>query len=482
MSRRRENHDWAKFDIDLNTFDRVNLYPLASGEMAIRPGFRKLFELPSTSKIITSKSIKHPYSQEVWHYIVDYSTVDGTVIRVLDECFQEVQTFDTGAGTEPLAASINAFSDQVLVTSPSFATVWGWMGDSLTTATPKDSVNELNTPAIPIPSGISTVWGSRLVVGSGAGLFISDPLEPRTFVGNNVLVGDWASEIFGLHVTDQGALIVVSDSGVYALPEDAAASQVVFGNWSKLTDFNALDYSDTAICRGELWGLTRRGLRRLVPSSEELRISEMRIPRRHVPRAHVDDYREATIVGGQDGPLLSVSNRLFVMDLSQQHSSWWVIPNEAGFQLRGTLLDSRGMELLVGERAVWRIMGNFDGDRPATAEEPELVVGGFAGVVPQPAGSQLKVRKVRFGADGVGDIRVTVRAETDSVTPLRNGVIIGTASWDVGAYEDSDIETTETSHSVRCQEISLELMSERPLTRVSRSGDVRGLALGRNSS
>ena len=477
----RQRDGWDRIDVDLSTFDRVNLHPRSDGQLAIRPGLRRLHSAAAASKYIACRSIKHPYTQEVWHYVVDYSTTDGTVIRIFDDDFTEVQAYDTGSDAEPPAASINAFLGQVCITAPTFEMAWGLMGDTLTRATPKASVNELNTPAIPIPIGISTSWASRLVVGSGAGVFFSDPLEPRTFVGFNVVSGDWGSEVYGLHVSAQGALIVVTDAGVYAIPEDAASSgQIVLGNWSKLTDFRALDYNDTAISRGEVWGVTQRGLRRLVPEGPELRISEQQMSRYHGPRVHHRDYRAGRIVGAQEGPMVSIGDRLLVLDVGQGHRSWWDSPNTT-LEAVGVLQDSRGADMLCTEDAVFAITGNFDGTEDATSGEfGTAVVGGYAGRAPLSAGVTVDVREVRFAADGVANVQAIVRGRQKTAAPNRNGLIIGTAAWNSGDnYFEPDLEPVLTYHDQRCQELTLELATEKPLTRVGADVDVRGVVLGR---
>lgn len=486
MTTKSEPHGWAEVPLDLDRFNRFNLYPLASGEMAVRPGLRKLKSFAATSKIVACRSIKHPYSEEVWHYFVDFSTVDGCVVRILDEAFTEIQKYETGINSEPITANIIVVADQVLVTSPSFATAWGHLGDGLVQATPKDSINQDNTPAMPIPAGISVSWVGRAVIGDGQGIKISDALEPRTFTGANTVRGPWASNVYGLHVTEQGALVVISDTGVYALHESAAAAQVILGEWHEITQYSALDFDDTAVARGELWGLTRRGLRRLSPEGEEMRISEFRIPRKYGPRVHISDYRDAKIISGQDGPMVALRDRLFTMDRANNHFGWWSAPNETTWRIVGTLYDHRGGEMLVSESDVFRVEGNFDGAAQATTanEDATAVTGGYAGSVGQPPNAQMTVRKVRFAADGVGPIKVAVRGEEKTRTPNRNGIVIdGANSWSDGnTLEDADLEPAEVGFRKRVQEITLELATEGPRTRVGRSANLRGVALGRKSS
>lgn len=457
--------EWRR--VDMSGWNARNLWPLPSGEIAVRPGLRKIL---TPSDGVGGCSTRAPGTGDVWHYVVA-----GTTLTIYDESLTSITTLSLGTAIKPRTVSFSVLGDQIVITSPDFATIHGYIGSGVEFARKKASANPLTT-AIAIPRGLSVAWAGRLVIADGPALYFSDPGEPRTFIGQNVLIGEWSSYVYGIHVSAEGALIVATGNGIWALPEDAAAAaQIVQGVWSKITDATVLDYETTATTNGEIWALTRTGVRRVWPmGGDVIDLDEAKIPRSMGARIHFDDYREGRIYGGQDGPIVAISSSIWKHHAARKTSSWWTAPNDSTFDLRGLLYSDRGEELLLTSNRLYRVIGNFDGDEAMTSEGATAVVGYFAGRVDLGDVDETPaIREVRVAADAPARARYAVRGGSDTVINVvpqgeQNAAIIGTATWDGGAdyLEQALVSLSADNVDLRSHEPSFEIGAQQPLSRL----------------
>lgn len=383
---------------DITKWTKRNIV-MRGRRMLTRPGLRVVKDL--AVDCAACKSVRVPATGETRHIIV---TAGGNVTVYSDAW---TQLFTIAAGTINVrTASFAADSDQILVASPDFPTIHGYIGSGWEFARKKASVNP-GTTAIDIPSGVVVAWAGRWVIADGAWLYISDALEPRTFVGQNLLRIESASPVYGAHVTAEGALVAVTGNGIFALPESAASvGQIALGTWSKLLDGVWLDYDVSAVSGRDLWALTQRGVRRVLPAGPEIDLDEdVRVSYPLAPH-HFDDYREARIFGGQRGPIISIGGRTFFLDGETGVGSWWHMQDSSSTVLDvvGLLEDGAGEEMLLcatGE--VVRIGGNFDGP-----EALHAVNGSFAAHV---------IGSLDLGAADAPTVRkVTVKSQAREAT------------------------------------------------------------------
>lgn len=463
-------------------WDRENLHPGKDGQMAVRPGLRAIYSPAANRVFCGGATVRTPGSDEVRHYIVDALTNAAAAVRllILDEQFDVVQTLTVNASAIPRVVTVSAGYGQVLISGPDFPTLHCYAGSGAQQAVAVPSTDSTDT-ALGVPRGISVAWAGRHVVAVGGDLYFSDPLAPRTFVPVNVLSGEWTSTIYGLHVSAEGALIVAAGTGVYALPEDAAASgQAVVGIWSKLTDLRVSGYETTCAARGVVFALTEDGLRQVYPAGEELALTQKAIPRYYGPRISQPDFRRGRLVGGQGGPLVSIQDALHVT-APDGHRAWWRAPNLSSWTVRGVLEDHDGTELLLCEEGVFRVTGNFDGGEALSSEDALPVVGLFAGSIPTPPGVNMVVRETRFASDTSGDVVQAVRGSSKEGTPDQTGIVIGTDSWgDGNYYSRPELEMKRKLWNTRCREVTIEVGAERPLSRVAMSVDVSMGEVGRS--
>lgn len=487
-------------NLRLRTLAKRNIWPLPSGELAVRPGLRKVLSAESGRKIVHAFSVRVFNTDEVFHYVVDVATSGllDVKIRIYDDDFTAMQVYSTYANDEVKVVTHALVKDQILICSPSFPTVWGTIGGFLVKAVKVASRNEANTTAIEVPRGIVVSWASRAVIFGGNSAYIGDPVaitggSPRTFVAQN----QWpfGAAIYGAHVTAGGRLVVCTTEGVYALESSAAAAgQVPSEDWYTLTEYRTIDFNTTCYVHGRIYGLTERGFRLIdQPGTEEIPLDDPRMSLALAPRIASDDYRQCRILAGSRGPMVAYpdAGAVYMLDMAEQMGSWWTFTHtgETGHVV-GTLMMQDGREALVTEKGAYVIGGNFDGGE-ALSENATLVVGSFYGPVRLEPQVALNVRRVTFGTDTEGQIHGAVcgqlaAAKTpssslqidaspgDGSAPLL-GPIIGTNTWDAAAvrYGEARVRSEFLDFNVASDDLSIEIGAEHPLTRFSDDVEVQ---------
>lgn len=474
-------------DVDLTGpgFDRQNLHPLPGGQLAVRPGLRKILSPDSGRIFVGGGTVKGAATEEVRHYIVDALNGAAPDVRILmtDEVLSTLQTRSVAASTLPRTVSVSTGLNDLLISSPDFATQHAFIGSGLADAEPVASVDPGDVVRS-VPRGLSVSWAGRWVVASGNTLYFSDALAARTFVVENVLIGEWAGRVYGLHVSAEGALIVAAGNGIYAIPEYAAQKQIVEGQWSRLTDVGVNDYETTCTSRGDIYALTRKGLRQAYPSGREILLAQKEITRYHGAPVSSPDFRAGRLIGSQLGPIAAVGNSVHVMDKATDHAAWWNAPNETSFKLRAILHDRYGAELWLCEDGLYAVEGNFDGGEALTSEGATAVTGIYAGRLPTKADQNVVVRETRMGSDTGGLVVMAVQGSNHTSKPRQDGIVIGTDSWDAGKnYTAPHLDKRQKKMNHRTRDVSLEMGATGPLSRVDTrcSLDAAGVGTGRAS-
>lgn len=466
--------------INVRTWARRNVWPLQSGELAVRPGLREVYTAESGRVVVAGFSVRNPFSGDVWHYVVDVASSGAadTKIRIYDEDFQAIQVYDTSADVRPRAVTHAVVQDHIIITSPDFPTVWGVIGSGITTAEKVDSVNTTRT-TLDVPQGLCVSWADRCVIADGSSIFFSDAVtlsvgDPRAFIGDNQV--SRPGVIYGLHVGAGGSLVVVASDGVWALPEDAAgAGQVVFGLWQRLTDHQASGFMQSCAVRGRIYGLTRRGYRLIdTQGTDEVLLDDPVMPRAIVGRIATEDYRAAGRMLASDlGPIVSLDDldTFHMHDLATGATSWWemLVTGEEGHVV-GVLEENDGDVMLLTEKGGYRLFGNFDGD--ATSEDG-TVAGVLAGVIPTPPGLSPVLRAVDWASDTQGDIEVSVRGTTKTKAPPQVGVVEGSSTWNGSdLWETPPLRSRRTRWSVRRDDLAVELSADNCLQRLGDTVDI----------
>lgn len=312
-------------------WSKLNVYPLQSGELAARPGLRRVQDPDTGRKFVGGFSVLNPYTSEVWHYLFDVisATTTSLRLRIVDEDFVTWQEFLLGVNVDPRVITHAVVEGELVITSPDFDTLWGLVGSGITYAKKVASDNPATT-AIDVPRGICTSWCNRVVIANGASLFISDPVSAtggstRTYVGQNQ--NQRPAPVFGLHEGAGGQLIVLTSRGVYGLDASAAAVGIVGSNgtdWRLLNHHETYTYQSSAVIRGRCFALSKAGYLLVdIENDKEEALDDLMMPRAYGPRIASNDYRAARMLAGDEGPYVAYGDALSAHALADGIRSWW---------------------------------------------------------------------------------------------------------------------------------------------------------------
>lgn len=471
--------------IDISGWAARNMWPLPSGELAVRPGLRKVYSAASGRRLVGGFSLRSPSTLEMVHYVVDVATSGAADcrIRVLDAEMNEFHQLAVG-NVEPEVVTRAVLQQQVLICSPHFPTVWGFVGGPIAIA-PKASSQSGVEDTIDMPRGLAVSWASsRAVIADGDTIFVSDPttvLSPnalRSFAGSNATVLE--SPILGLHVSARGALIACTQSGAWALPASAAAiGRTVFGAWERITDYQATRFATTTKAAGRVWGLSAAGV---VPADSagtfELALDDPPIPRALVQRISANDYRAVCrIYEGHKGPIVSYPGleAVCVVDIAREFASWWTWADAtADGRLVGVLQEDDGDDMLLTADGVYRVWGNFDGDEAIS--EAGTVTGVLAGLQPSPPDGSPVLRRVDVKSDTGGLLRLGFGGTAQTEQPAQAGSVLAAAVWGTGTINTPALASKRFHLADRTDQIAFEVGCDNPLSRLDAqlSLEVRG--------
>jgi hypothetical protein len=482
--------------IDLTKWSKRNVWPTADGQLAVRPGLRRIATPTAGRRWVAGFSAQNPWTLDVWHYVADVSTAGhDLVVRIFDDDWVEWQAFSTGVDGIPRGFSHGVVEGEIMVGGAGMPTLWGYVGGPLALATKVASDNP-GTTAINVPSGIVAAVLNRIVIADGASLYISDPAaitggSIRTFVAQNQ--NQRPGVIFGVHEGAGGMLVCVTSAGVYGLDPSAFSVQIVGSNgtdWRLLNRNEAYSYDSSVNVRGRIYALTRRGFALVdVEGADEVSLDDPIVPTYLTRRAASPDWRTARIYEGDDGPVIaddaaigSSGPAAHFVDLTTGVRSWWtcfVAGTSTSWKPRGILRDPDGAAMVLSEDGVYAIGGNVDGGQMLSTEAAVQGVGILFGAIRSDPDDNPTLRKVTWSASlgGSGSLIVCARGVPQtgggggtSVTPTADsrGLIIGTDSWGASGklYEPTPMATASWDCNFNSADQSLELRSSTPSTRL----------------
>ena len=454
-------------NVNTQNWDKRNVWPLPSGELVVRQTLVNVADAFATSakKYLGGFSVKNPRTEEVWHYCLtlEIGLTTDLYLRIFPEWFDwenssssieaillNSTTYSSGLEGLKFGFSYALVEDEIIITSPFFGTYWGIVGGGLILAAKQASGNP-NTTAIEIPRGISCSWAGRSVIATSDALHFSDALKPRTYVAENI-VNPPGGSIYGLHVNSGGALIICTTSGVYAFPEDAAASgQVIVGIFSKLTDYETVSYDSTVSHKGRVYGLTRKGYRLIDDSgSDEYELDEKAYAHFDEPRIHFDDYRNGRIFSMPDAIVVSVAEYLHLTDMNTRLGTWWYrfSGEPAKFDLRGTLLEGNGEAVfLFYDAPAWEC-----GNKGAT------IKGSITGNIQLGPENSPVLRHLDFMSDSYATYTIHVNNTSKTKAGFANAPIVGTDTWTGGTkYREAAKRSRQTDWAIRGDDININI-------------------------
>lgn len=456
-----------------------NVWPLPTGELAVRQSLTHIiddFTLIPTIKFLGGFTVKNPRTDMVVHFVLSHNSADVTIQQYNEDFVLTDSTIlSINVSVNDLdqiyrtGFSYALVEDEIIITSPLFSTYYAIVGAGLIRAETVASVNNMFT-AVNVPKGISVGWAGRAVIAEPTGtMWFSDALAPRTYVPQNAINPPGGS-IYGLHVNAGGALIVCTTTGVYALPEDAAATgQIVVGVFSKLTDFTCINYDTTCVSRGRVFGLTEAGLRLIdTQDAKEITLDEKFGNYASVGRLTFNDYRDGKIIGADFGPIVTISGYMNLIDMSTGFNSWWIfglgVSDSRELDLRGMLYNDNGEEVFLCNSGPYSKCGH---------RRTEIPVASVFGRIEFPAEANPVIRQVMFKSNSsyAYSTQIEGTTKTDTVTSLSPKM--GADSWDTGqVYREVDIKTCSTSWAVRTNNVAVQIVISEYAAIIPRSVDM----------
>ncbi len=480
---------------DATEWSKTNLWRMASGELCVRPGLRRIYT-PSSRLLVGGFSLANAETGELWHYIWDVATTGAKDcrLRILDEDFQVFQIYVYGSDVEPRGLSYARVQGQLLLGSPDLPTLWGYEGSGVRLAVKVAS--DSGSTEIDVPRGIISSWNNRAVVCNGANMFVSDPVsfgggDLRTFIGENQ--NQRPGAVYGLHEGAGSTIIVLTSVGVYALESAASAVAVVGSNgtaWRVLSHAESLSYDSSCIIDGRVFALTKDGYMAVdIEDGDEIALTEPYMPRAYGPRVSLEDYRAGVLLSGEHGPICAVEdqNVAHFYDTRTGVNAWWrssVTPT--AFALRGILKDVDGSDMLLCSNGVYRVTGDFDGEIALSSGVSTQPKGFLFSPTPAAIDSNILVRAIQVGADvGAGGshfaaVRGKALPSSSGATGIsdQDGITIGTDAWGTATkrYTTSCLAGIEFKSSESAarpgDDVAVEIGANMCLTRISPSTDL----------
>lgn len=473
--------------VDARTWSKTNLWRLPSGELGVRPGFRRIYTPEAGRLLVAGFSVANRYSGELWHYVFDVADSGrrDLKLRILDDNHVTFQVLSLNVDVIPRVITHASVEGHLMFGSPDMPTLHGLIGNAMSVAVKVDRGNGSAT-AIEIPRGLVCAVLNRICIASGPLVYISDPVSssggsPKTFVAQNI--NGRPGTIFGLHEGAGDRLVAVTSAGTYGLGADAFAVGIVGSNgspWSLLSHCGAQSFASSCTVRGRVIALTRLGWMHVdVEDAPEQRLSEPVMSRAYGPRASLQDCRDARIYGSEDGPIVAVDalNAIHRTSADGEVASWWKSSHSpTNFRVRGLMKGPAGEDQLLCENGIFALAGNFDGEialSSAVATQPKGIL---AGVVPSTPKENPTVRAVHVKAEAGGSSggRVYCAVRGLAGTPTRpaadvKGLIIGTDAWGVAApkrYTATPMASVRFDFNELTRDVGIEVGVEHPLARI----------------
>lgn len=444
-------------------WDKRNVWTTPSGEMCVRPALVSFGGSNTVRGMPAFVHAKNPRTDESLYYAVQVNDTD-TWVLMMDEDFNTLFQYTISSTTPSKAASIVVMGDEVGVWSPDWPALWGVVGGSLQEATSVTSINDVNTKTLDnIPTGIAVFWAGRVVVCQDNRLFFSDGQAMRTFVGANA-VDPPGGFVYGLHVSQDGYLFLVTSTGVWRIPETAAMSgQIVLGVFEKVTDYECTGYNKSCVSRGRVVGLTTRGVQFIdEPSGKEITLSDKVMSRSaQYGRMNFSDYRDGIIVPTDWGVIVSVSRFSYWLDMVRGVGSWMSLSRADAY---GNLYTYAYVGSPSGYPVIRTVVGTYVvGGNRHDLEDSEDAGGecfaSIAGRMFAPPSSSPRIRSVAFASDTLFTMKAAINGKIRSATPPQVYPVDGD-NWNNGIWREPPQRSRDFPFAEKGDEVTCECIVE----------------------
>lgn len=293
-----------------------DLWPLPSGELAVRPGLAKILDYSPagvSEEIVFFRSFRVSTTDEV-RWIVIHNGLLDLVEAETGETIQSITLASTANGA---LASVAQVEGRLLVAVPGGDLYYGWDNNTLEPIQAANSgiIDSLDT-LLP-PDACVAEYSGRAAYTDGTSVYVSDPLIPRAVVGNNIFTPPGGGSVLRLLTGEGGDLWVVTSSEVFILPSfNAAQGQGLQGGLKRTAEYRARDGLALAYAADRPWGLTEEGVISLDSERRAIRCvprtawgtTSTRLPTT-CSRARLHGYGDTLVLDFGDGLFVVVNAR-----------------------------------------------------------------------------------------------------------------------------------------------------------------------------
>lgn len=422
-----------------------NAWPLPDGSLAVRPGMRALGR--TTSNLLAGMTLGE--SRNLIAY--DDQTVEYSNDPVSQAAPTNIQVAN-GADLGRLTAAV--VQNQLVLCAPGMAPLFGYLGGDLETMRKpsRGSIRGLTT--ITPPSDFCCAWAGRAVLGDRWSICVSDPLLPRAYTAQNVIIPVGGHDIHRVHSVAGGALAIVTTDAVWMMDRTAAATGArVAGSLERVTSYRSFGHGSTVVAGGRLWGLVPEGIRLIdAPGGPVINVCEGPLFGRRTGRLSFD-MTAANLYALDSVVFISTLWGVCAVDTETGFVSWWSLPLG---RVVGAGRDELGHPVLFCTDDAVRLYGSVDNASTRTAQ------GGVA--LPMTDGRSQVGRHVHVRTDG-NESFVAGRNATTTATHTALAPVLGTADWSTATLAESELSSERHDMAQFTDEHVVEAGATGPLAR-----------------
>lgn len=466
--------------IDLASGELHNLVRRRGG-LEVRPGLVSVAEPTVGREFVACQTVESPFTQEVWHYLLERSTSTGeATVRVVTEEFVDLFSAYAGVVSREVSMTLGVAGGQMVLNSPDFSfPLYGLPGGGLIRSEKRESINPDST-ALEVPTGHVCSFGDRLPVAQRNVVLFNDPgPEPRTYTAQNAL--GLTGEVHDMFQAGDGSLYMFTSTGVFYMPQDALGKgQIVEGFVGFIPGIETFRARNAAASGNIVACLSKDGIVIIGRGGKPITMSTYHAPRRLSRAVEVDDFRiNGRLFGVPTGFVIALPTRgvMIDIDLRNGHRSY-VWHQSEDLDVVGVLRSREGETMFLTPNRALVSVGNFDwgASRPLGVAAVETLL---------PEGQTPMVRFVTVGSDGVGD---SVQVATEGVLPSPKTVPgrsedtrIGSDLWSsVKRWGGRRNRSVRFGIAKRTDQVSVEVAVESGLRTVSPDATVDIVGQGRS--
>lgn len=335
--------------------------------------------------------------------------------------------------------------NQIVFSSPGWtATLWCHVGSHPQVAQKQESINP-DTPALPIPAGIVSSFGDRVVYCKDNGAYISSPgAECRTIVANNAVFV--AGTICDAFENASGDFVIVSTAETRVLSQEGLVSAAFDGKSDKIKTYTGLRNRNATSTKHGSFGLSKQGIVNL-DTGEQIQLAKYRRYKKISPiigaGLHQDYRSQGRIFPYSAGVIVSLgaNKPIQIVNFDDKFVSAWDDTQTSG-ELVGVLHLEDGTPVLAYKNKIFALYGNDTScDHVICLDMPTAAIDS----------NVIREIAVQTLADGIQSVTTYIREQSGNETPAiaEESVVNTTAVYDTAVLRSLEYQSVTIEHAVR---------------------------------